>query len=266
MRRVITSSLTGRWAAAVVLAALWCAPAAHAGLFDDDEARRAILDLRQKLEQNGEQQRARQAELNTQLLDQIAQLKRSLLDLNAQLESLRADNARLRGQDEQLARDVSELQRRLKDTQQGVEERVRKIEPQKVVVEGKEFTADPEEKRQYDDAIVQLRKGDFAAAAQALSAFQRRWPASGYSHSVLYWLGNAQYGKRDYKEAIASFRALVAAEPEHPRAPEALLSIANCQIELRDTKAARKTIGDLLKAYPASEAAQAGRERLAALK
>lgn len=251
--------------AALLAAALLAAPA-HAGLFDDDEARRAILDLRQKLEQVNEQQRVRQAELNAQLLEQIAQLKRSLLELNNQIELLRADNAKLRGQDEQLARDVAEVQRRLKDVQQGVDERVRKLEPQKVTLDGKEFTADPDEKRQYDDAIAQLRRADFAAATTSLGAFQRRWPTSGYSDAVLFWLGNAHYGKREYKEAIASFRTLAATFPDNPRTPEALLAIANCQIELRDAKTARRTLDELVKAYPASEAAQAGRERLVSLK
>ena len=102
--------------------------------------------------------------------------------------------------------------------------------------------------------------------APVLSAFQRRYPSSGYSTAALYWLANAQYGKRDYKDAIPSFRALVAAAPDHPRAPEALLSIANCQLELKDTKSARRTLDELLKNYPKSEAAQAGRERLASLK
>ena len=37
-------------------------------------------------------------------------------------------------------------------------------------------------------------------------------------------------------------------------------------LELRDAKAARRTLDELVKAYPASEAAQAGRERLASLK
>ena len=50
------------------------------------------------------------------------------------------------------------------------------------------------------------------------------------------------------------------------RAPEAMLAIANCQAELKDSKSARRTIDELLKTYPKSEAAQAGRERLAALK
>ena len=97
-------------------------------------------------------------------------------------------------------------------------------------------------------------------------AFLRRYPGSGYADSARFWLGNALYGKRDYKEAIVSFRAIVNNAPDHPRAPEALLAVANCQVETKDTKGARATIAELIKTYPKSEAAQAGRERLAALK
>lgn len=258
--------LLPRWVSAAVLACTLFTPAAHAGLFDDDEARKAILELRQKLEQSSEQQRIRQAELNTQMAEQIAQLKRSLLDLNAQIELLRDENAKLRGQGEQTARDVAELQRQVKDMQQGVEDRMRKIEPQKVTIDGKEFTVEVEEKRLYDDAMAVFRRGDFAGAATALAGFQRRYPSSGYNESVLFWLGNAYYGRRDYKAAIASFRSLVGSSPDGARTPEALLSIANCQVELKDVKSARRTIDELIKTYPKSEAAQAGRERLAALR
>jgi TolA-binding protein len=54
--------------------------------------------------------------------------------------------------------------------------------------------------------------------------------------------------------------------PDHPKASEAALSIANCQIELKDTKAARKTLEDLMKVYPQSEAAVAAKDRLTRLK
>ncbi len=242
------------------------APVAQAGIFDDDEARKAILDMRQRQEQSEARVKAAQAESNTQLLEQISQLKRSLFDLNNQLELMRTEMAKLRGQDEQLTRDVVELQRLQKDAQQGVEDRIRKLEPKKVAVDGKEFLVDPEEGRQYDEALAVLRKGDFAAASSALSAFNRRYPGSGYNASSLFWLGNAQYGMRDYKEAMASFRSLIASAPDHPRAPEALLSVANCQMELKDSKGAKRTLDELLKTYPKSEAAQAGKERLASLK
>ena len=255
------------WLARVVgLSSALCMPLAQAGIFDDDEARRAILDLRQKLEQSNEQQRARQAEQMSILTEQVNQMRRSMLDLNNQLEQMRADGARLRGQNEQLARDVSDMQRKQKDLQSGVEDRIRKIEPQKVTLEGREFTVEPDERRQYEESMALLRRSDFSGTAAALTNFRARYPGSGYTHSVLFWLGNAQYGIKQYKEAITSFRALVSAAPNDPKAPEALLAIANCQAELKDAKTARRTIEELLKTYPQSEAAQAGKERLASLK
>jgi len=48
--------------------------------------------------------------------------------------------------------------------------------------------------------------------------------------------------------------------------PDAVLSVANCQLELKDSKGARKTLADLVKAYPDSEAAATAKERLATLK
>ena len=50
------------------------------------------------------------------------------------------------------------------------------------------------------------------------------------------------------------------------RAPDSALSIATCQIELKDTKAARSTLENLIKTYPESDAATAAKERLSKLK
>ncbi len=254
-----------RIATALVLLA---AASAQAQLFPDNEARKAILELRASDEQTAK----RLAELtaaNKALLEQVQQLlplRNSVLELNNQLEALRAELARQRGVSEQLARDVADVQRRQKDIAQGVDDRIRKLEPQKVTVDGKEFLADADEKRQYEEAFALIRSSDFAGAATALAAFARRYPASGYIDSARFWLGNAQYGKREYKEAIASFRAFVAGAPDHSRVPEALLAVANCQAEMKDSKGARVTLNELLKKFPQSEAAQAGKERLAALK
>jgi len=253
-------------ATCVAVAALAGAAPVRAGLFDDDEARRAILDLRKQLEQSNEQARARQNEQMAQMSAQIEQLKRSLLDLNSGIEAQRADNARVRGQIEELARNVAELQRKQTDLQQGVDERIRKVEPQKVTVDEREFSVDPDEKRTYDDALAGFKRGEFDRAATGFAGLLKRFPNTGYRQSALFWLGNAQYAQRAYKDAIASFRTLVATAPDSPRAPEALLAIANCQAELKDPKAARRTIDELLSKYPKSEAAQAGRERLASLK
>ena len=252
-------------AAMLAVAASVLALPAHAGLFDDDEARKAILDLRERVAR-GEEQRQKLEKADQQINEQIGQLRNSILELNNAIEALRTELAKLRGTDEQLARDISELQRRQKDIAQGVDERMRKMEPLPVTLDGREFTAEPEEKKQFDEAMAMFRNSDFAGASNAFAAFGKRWPASGYTETARFWLGNAQYAKREYKDAITTLRAFVASVPDHPRAPEALLAVANCQLELKDRVAARKTLDDLIKAYPKSEAALAGKERLASIK
>lgn len=256
-------------APALLAAGLLLGGTAQAGLFDDEEARKAIVDLRERITKGDEQAKQRQAEAaaaNAALVEQLTALRRSLLDLNNQLEAMRGDVAKLRGNDEQMARDLADLQKRQKDVSATLDDRLRKLEPVKVALDGREFLAEQEEKKAYDDAIATLRTGDFDKSVAALSAFQKRYPASPFADSVRFWMGNALYGKRDYKEAIAAFRGFVSGAPDHPRAPEALLALANSQAEMKDARGARKTIDDLLKAYPQSEAAQAGKERLASLK
>lgn len=261
---VVAGSALRRAVAAALLVITAMAPA-HAALFGDDEARKAILDLRQRVAAQEEANKAQLDALSAQQGEQAAALRRSLLELNNQLEALRAELATLRGANEQLARTVAELQRGQRDVVTNLDERLRKVEPVRVTVDGREFLADPEEKRAFEAALAQLRGGEFDRAIGALQGFQRRWPGSGYADASRFWLGNALYGKRDYKEAIATFRAFVTGAPDHPRAPEALLAIANTQAEMKDPRAARRTLDELLKAYPQSEAAAAGRERLAAL-
>lgn len=252
--------------AAVFLA---LAGAAQAGILEDEEARKAILDLRARIQASDENAQAKladQARAQAALLEQVGALRRSVLELNAQLEAQRADNAKLRGTQEQLARDLADLQKLTRDLSKSLDDRLRNLEPQKVTLDGKEFSAEPDERRAHDAAMAALRSGDFDKAAGALGAFVQRYPSSGYADSVRFWLGNALYGQKNYKEAISVFRAMVTAAPNHPRTPEALLAVANCQIEMKDMRGARKTLDDLIKAHPASEAAAAGKERLGTLK
>lgn len=257
MIRVVSPALSALLLGASVLWPLQ----AHA-LFGDDEARKAIIDLRQKVELN--RQAADAAALEAREGQTVT--RRSLLDLANQLEQLRAELARLRGQNEQLSREVSELQRQQKDVQTGLDDRLRQFEPLRITHDGVSFNALPAEKRDFEAAMEVLRRSDFEAAATAYTTFLRRYPDSGYTPSSLYWLGNAQYASRAYKESIDSHRLLVTQFPTHLRTPEAMLAVANSQIELKDAKAARRTLEDLVKAHPASEAAAAGRERLARLR
>jgi tol-pal system protein YbgF len=233
---------------AVALAAgLLLSAGANAALFEDTEARRAILDLRERVERQGEE---------------IQNFQRSLLEQQNQFEALREETARLRGEKEELTQAL----RRQQELSQGVDDRLKKFEPATVKVDGVEFVADPTETKGYEDALTVFRKGDFGAASTAFNDFIKRNPKSGYVVPSLFWVGNAQYANRDYNNAIKNFSTLLGKAPSHARAADSMLSIANCQLELKDIKAARKTLADVVKNYPHTEAAAAASERLAKLK
>lgn len=255
--------------ASVLGAAVLAAFPSHA-LFGDDEARKAIIELRDRVEANRQASDAASRRLENELMrlteESAAPTRRSLLELSNQIEALRGELAKLRGQNEQLAREVAELQRQQKDVLVAIDERVRSLEPVKVQLDGAEFSATPAEKSEFEAAMAELRKTEFPRAAQLYQQFLRRHPDSGYLPAVLYWLGNTHYALREYKEAIAVYQRLTATAPSHARVPEAMLAIANCQIELKDVRAARRTMEDLIKAHPQSEAAATARDRLARLR
>ena len=262
---------------ALLLLVVFGAGNAQAALFGDDEARRAILDLRQRLEQSqtanralmeqaAQQQTQQIAQLNQQHSQSVAQLRSALLDLQTQIDKLRADLAQSLGAQERLARDVTEVQLRQKDSLSSVDDRLRRFEPVKVSVDGRDAMVEPAEKADFDRSMALFRQGDFPGAQAAFAGFLSRYPTSVYKLSVLFWLGNAQYANKAYREALANFQRLLTESPTHPRAAEAMLAISNVQVELKDLKAARKTLEDLVKAYPATETAGTARERLSRLR
>lgn len=224
---------------------------AHAGLFEDEEARRAILDLRQRLDA---------------VEKSDGQLRNSLLDLQNQIEQIRQELAQSRGRNEQLVRDLSDMQQRQRDVQSGLDERLRKFEPARVSVDGVEFMAEPTEKKDFDVAMEIFRGGKFDQAQVSLANFLKSYPQSGYAPSALFWLGNAEYANKDYKSALTHFRQMLVASPNHTRAPEAMLAVSNVLLELKDVKGARKTLQELLAAYPNTDTANVAKDRLAKLK
>lgn len=285
-----------RWPVLAALALSSLSLGSQAAIFEDADARRAILDLRQRLEavqrrQAEDAARATQTQQSNQssqansdaavarLAEDNAQLRRSLLDLSNQIEQLRTELSRQTGQKEMALREVAELQRRLRDLPTGIDEqrlrevamgleaRLRRLEPTKVSLDGREFLAEPAEIRDFDAALAVIRRSEFVRAEAVFTSFLQRHPTSGYAPSALFWLGSAQYANRSYKEALASLSNMLRIAPTHPRAPEAMLSIANAQIELKEpSPVVRKILEDLIKAYPQSEAAAAAKEELARLK
>lgn len=218
---------------------------------EDTEARKAILELRQRVH-NFEQENA--------------QLRRGLLDLQAEIQTIYKQNAELRGQNEQLARETLQLQEILQKQGTTLDERLRAVEPISVQLDGLEFQVTPSEKQAFENALALMRAGDFAGARQAFAAFIHQNPGSGYIPSVRFWLASTQYAARDYKEAIQNLQSMLRSAPNHGRAADAMLTLANSQLELKDARNAKKTLQDLIQKYPESEAAKNAKQLLPKIK
>jgi tol-pal system protein YbgF len=251
-----TPSLS-RIAAACFVMAAWLPLHANAGLLDDDEARRAILELRTKVD-------ALSKDLTTRL--ETKSDKSSTLDILNQHEQTMQEIARLRGQIEVLANQVATVEKHQKDYYTDLDARLKKLEPRQVTVDGQTGNVLPSEKAGYDAAYQLVQSGDFKGATTALQEFLHRYPQSVYAANAQYWLGNVYFAQGDYKGAIAAQEALISTYEGSPKIPDAMLNIASSYDQLKEKKAAKKAFQQLIKAYPDSPAAQTAKARLAALK
>ncbi len=244
---------------------------AQAALFSDDEARKAILDLRGRVQvmerDTGQRLEALAQQLDelTARVERIDQTARGQLELQSQLESLRQEVARLRGQLEVQSHELATTQRQLGDQLATVDTRIRQFEPVPAEIDGRAVTVDQAEKRAFDAALQLFRAGDYRGALAAFQSFRSQYPDSPYLPGVLFWLGSSQFALKDYKGAIASQQALLARYPQNPRAPDALFNVGYAQAESGDRKAARATLEQVVSKYPDSQAAQRAREQIASL-
>ncbi|WP_323121798.1 tol-pal system protein YbgF [Burkholderia alba] len=241
-----------RAAAALCIAgaALSAAPA-HAGLFDDDEARRAVLDLRSK---------------SDSLSNQLSAAQRTILDQSGRLDQLNQQVATLRGENEDLTNRLTTLERQQKEYYTDLDTRLKKFEPQQKTVDGVEGTVQPGETDSFNAASQQFRDGNFKGAAASFRTFISKYPQSPYQPTAQYWLGNAQYALRDYKGSTATWQGLVKNFPQHPRAGDALVAIGTNQLEQGQKAAAKKTFEQVLAQFSGSSAAQTAQNKLGTIK
>ncbi|MFY3453379.1 tol-pal system protein YbgF [Achromobacter xylosoxidans] len=213
-------------ATGLVLAAL----AAPAHAFSDDEARKAILDLRQQVQQQNEQsQRAK-----LQLADQIQALQQEVAQLRDQLElvSRQQPSANKPGGAAGGANPPGATARH------------------------------PQDQAAYEGAIDLLRKGQYMEASESLAAFTALYPASQLAPSAQFYLGSSRYALKDFKGAIEQLNAMVQKAPDNARAPDALLVIAGSQIEMNNRAGAKTTLQRIVRDYPTTPAANTAKSRL----
>lgn len=239
---------------AVCLAAALAAPA-HAGLFDDEEARLRTEKLRKDFDD---------------LTKRVDLASQNQIDFANQAEMLKADMARLRGQIEVILYDLDQTQKRQKDFYVDLDARLRKLETvaeaPKSDAAAEAPKADPaNETRDYEAALTAFKGTKYKEALAAFLAFIKNYPESTLQASAHYWAASSNYQLKNYPQAAELFGTVATKWPDDAKAPDALLAQANAQVEAGDAKAARKTLETLVEKYPTATATPSAKARLKSL-
>ena len=213
-------------------------------ILSDDEARRAILELRKS----------------------VSASQAAILDLQNQLDKQKSENAQLRGQIESLQKQSDDLSNNQKSFYQDLDARLARLEPQTVEVEGVTGIVQAGEKSSYDEALKSFQAGQIKNADSEFTSFIRKYPSSPYLPLALYWSGNTKYALKDYKAAITQLQGLISRYPGHQRVPAAILTMANANLESGKKAVAKKLFTDLIAKYPDSDAANEAKPILAGIK
>lgn len=242
-----------RLAVALALALLG-AGQAQAGLFDDDEARKQIIEFKANTESRFDQQGKAQ------------------LDLVNQLQKMSEEIASLRGQVEALNYELETAKKRQQDFYVDLDTRLRKLEPQSAAStagspEGGQTAAKPAgdpaaESQAYEAALNHFKAGRYKEASWGFSAFVQKYPDSDLAPNAQFWLGNAFYAQRDCRKAIEVQSILTSKWPTSTKAADAYVAIAACQQEMGNPAAAKRSLEAVIAKYPDSQAAQTARQRL----
>lgn len=234
---------------------------AHAGLFDDDVARKQVSDLQKSTSQ-------------------------TLIEQNRLAEQMSREVAELRGQIEVLTNSVNDLEKRQKDLYLDLDNRLQALEAgkgKKPVAAAPIENAKPADKvadkveakaeskpaddagatlKAYESALSLFKAGKFKESAAAFDKFVKTYPDSDKSPDAQFWLGNSYDMLGDCKQVISSQQKLLAKWPKNSRAPDAMAKIANCQADLGQKADSQKTLKDLVSKYPDSKAASAAKQQL----
>lgn len=221
---------------------LTAAPA-HA-IFGDDEARKAILDLRERM----------------------TAMQNAQLQLQGQIDQLRESNAQLTGRVEQLANNLSVQQRSMRSFYTDLDTRVRSVEGAEVTIDGEQAQVSGQERRRFDLALKLFSEERYKDCSDLLKLLLTDYPDSAYAPSALYWRGNALYASDALKESVAMQNELIKRFPKHARVPEAMLSKAAAQLGLGQKSNAVTTLRGVIKMYAGTDAAKVAQERLRAIK
>ena len=204
--------------------------------------------------------------------------REALADLLQQLETLQTEVRNLRGQVEVQANEIERLKARQRELLADIDRRVSELERRSTAAPSPEAGTAPvapgstasagsaQEQQDYDAAFNLMKQGFYERAAKGFREFIAKYPQSALRDNARYWLGEAYYVARHFRQALEEFGKLMSDHPKSPKVPDAMLKTGYCQYELGESAKARESLNQVMTRYPGTLAAKSAEQRLAKMK
>ena len=119
-----------------------------------------------------------------------------------------------------------------------------------------------EEKGAYEAAFDTLKEGRYKKAKSELRAFLQNYPESSFASNAQYWLGEAHYVTREFKQGVEEFKKVLSSYPSSLKISDAMLKLGYTYYELKQFEQAKILLEDLQKRFPKSTAFRLAGKRL----
>lgn len=124
------------------------------------------------------------------------------------------------------------------------------------------FSSDADEQAAYQNAVdLILKKRDYSGAIDAFQQFQKDYPNSNFAPNAHYWLGQLYFAKKQDKEAVTSFAAVITYKDSNKRA-DALVKLGDIAARNNNAEQAAKYYQQVVDEYPNSSSAKVASENL----
>ena len=107
--------------------------------------------------------------------------------------------------------------------------------------------------QEYQAALATYRSREHGQAVLDFIDFIAKHPKHPLAGNAQYWIGEAYWAQRDYRQALVEFEKVSEYGPA--KAPDALVKIGLCHARLRDASRAEQAWQRVIREYPKSEAA-----------
>jgi tol-pal system protein YbgF len=107
--------------------------------------------------------------------------------------------------------------------------------------------------QEYNAALATFRSREHGQAVLDFIDFIAKHPKHPLAGNAQYWIGEAYWTQRDYRQALVEFEKVSEYGPG--KAPDALVKIGLCHARLRDASRAEQAWQRVIREYPKSEAA-----------